>query len=154
MGNLEMRLAIVAIIGFLGCHVPARFTTPVETVQTLERALVAKDWKRASECFTDEMRRENAAAIETSAFYMTDYWVGSVTVQNFLKPIPILSKSADLQLVDSDSESATVRIVYPDPADKEVRLRLVKLKRAADGNWRIGELFGRVRGRAAAGKAE
>ena len=146
-------MAIGVIFGFLGCRASGHFTTPVETVQTLESAVTAKDYKLASACFSDEMRRENASAIETRAFYLTDHWIGTVTTQNFLKPIPILSKSAELKLTQLEPETATVQIVYPDPVDKDIRLRMVTLKRATDGTWRVSELFGRLRGRSAVGKA-
>ena len=133
------------LFSLFGCGLIMHAGTPLETMETLRRAIAAQNWKAAAECFSDEIRNQNAAQIETRAFYLTDYWSKSITIHNLFRPIPMLSKEARFVVEKLDGDTAVVAISYAERRDKDVRLNHVTLVRDRNDSWKITELFGTTR---------
>lgn len=143
MGIRALVSVLLANMGLTGCQPRNRFTTPVETMQSLCNAIERKNWAAAGECFTEEMRQRHRDAISTERFYKTDYWMDSVTFHNMFGPILILPPPASFEIVQQDPERARVKVRYSDPRDKDIRVRNVELVRDDSGNWKIRELYPR-----------
>jgi hypothetical protein len=146
------RLWMGLLLGLLSCtctrSIPhaQRFNEPVSTLETLQGAIRDARWAEASECFSREIREANAAAIGTEAFYATDYWTATRTVQVLLGPLPILSESARFEVIARDAHSAEVRISYSDRMEKDMRPQRIGLVREQDGSWKVADIYGKVRG--------
>jgi hypothetical protein len=146
------RLWMGFLLGLLSCtcarSIPhaQRFDEPVSTLETLQGAIREARWAEASECFSREIREANAAAIGTEAFYATDYWTETRTVQVLLGPLPILAESARFEVISRDAHRAEVRISYPERREKDMRPQRIGLVREQDGSWKVADVYGQVRG--------
>jgi len=124
---------------------------PISTMETFQKALDAKKWKAASECLSEEIRRENAAFLDLPIFYSTHYWSQDRGVESLLAgpngPPLLRRKTCRFKRISQEQSKATVEVFYPDLAEKSVRLRSVTLIKGQDGQWKIAELFGKTKGR-------
>ena len=124
---------------------------PISTMETFQKALDAKKWKAASECLSEEIRRENAAFLDQPIFYSTHYWSRSRGFESLFAGAngpPLLGrKTCRFKLLSQEQSKATVEVLYPDFAEKSVRLRSVTLIQDSAGQWKIAELFSKTKGR-------
>jgi hypothetical protein len=120
------------------------YSDPIATLRTLQRAITYEKWSVAGSCFSDEMRRANASAIETRVFYLTNYWTKSVGGTNLFGPVLWLDEKATFVVAAQDGRSATVEVNYHPYREKDPRIQHVLLSRSPDG-WKISELYGQIR---------
>ena len=116
------------------------YTSPIATMQTLQKAMSDGKWSIAKECFTNEMRRENAQTIGSRTFYLTDHWTKSVGVTNLFWPVLIFDKRANFVVASDSGSWAKIAVKHSPPREKDVRLQSVKLANTTDG-WKVAELY-------------
>ena len=139
---LPFILLTSTLIALFSCRVETDFSSPINTTQTLQKALSRKNWKVAGLCFTEEIRTMNQNVLNKKEFYLME----TGTVQSLLGPIPILSKDAQFNIEQIDSEKAIVKISYSNFVDKDGRLKHLSLKKTNHSEWKINEILWKRKG--------
>lgn len=126
-------MGIVLLAVLISCSVKKDFTTPIQTLKTLQKSINRKNWKVASLCFTEEIRAKNKKLIDKKEFYFME----TGTIQTLGDLIPILPQNAQFKIKEIDSEKALVEIFYPNFVDKDGRLKQLTLNKSPQADWKV-----------------
>ena len=118
------------------CRVKKDFTSPVNTLKTLQQAIDKTNWELASLCFKDEILITYEKEMKQKGFY----FMNTGTTQSLFKDLPIISKDAQFKLLKIENERAFVSIIYSKARDKDGRLREMTLTKTSAAEWKIDKL--------------
>lgn len=133
---IKTSLIIFSFIVLISCRVKKDFSSPINTLTTLQKAINRKSWIVAGLCFTEEVRTMNRQFIDKKEFY----FMNTGTLECLLANVPVLSKDARFKIKQLDNEKAIVDIFYPNIVGKDGRLKQLTLIKNSPTEWKVDKI--------------